>query len=144
MNSSLSPLAPENLVFRETGLAVPSRASLLILYSQAEYGAYSRDSSRFPRRRPFIGLNRHTPSSQSRLYRLTQLRTDGVHCRESAGTGPAVLRVVPATAAAFSGRHGPINVRLSLSTPTIIGMKWAWACCKYRRLYCTTPAPPPK
>ena len=25
----------------------------------------------------------HTPSGQSRLYRVTQLRTDGVHCRES-------------------------------------------------------------
>ena len=24
----------------------------------------------------------HTPSGQSRLYRVTQLRTDGVHCRE--------------------------------------------------------------
>ena len=32
--------------------------------------------------------NRHTLSSQSRVYRVTQLRTDGVHCRESAGTGP--------------------------------------------------------
>ena len=26
----------------------------------------------------------HTPSGQSRLYRVTQLRTGGVHCRESA------------------------------------------------------------
>ena len=25
----------------------------------------------------------------------TQLRTDGVHCRESAGTGPVNLKVVP-------------------------------------------------
>ena len=25
----------------------------------------------------------HTPSGQSRLYRVTHLRTDGVHCRES-------------------------------------------------------------
>ena len=33
-----------------------------------------------PRRRPFIHLNRHTPSGQSRVYRVTQLRTDGVHC----------------------------------------------------------------
>ena len=39
---------------RETGSAVPSRASLLILHAQAESGAYSRDSSRFPRRRPHI------------------------------------------------------------------------------------------
>ena len=31
-------------------------------------------------------LNRHTPSGQFRVYRVTRLRTDGVHCRESAGT----------------------------------------------------------
>ena len=36
-----------------------------------------------------------TPSGQSRVYRVTQLRTDGVHCRESAGTGPVNLKVVP-------------------------------------------------
>ena len=30
-----------------------------------------------------IYIHRHTPSGQSRLYRVTQLRTDGVHCRES-------------------------------------------------------------
>ena len=39
--------------------------------------------------------NHHTPSGQSRVYRVTQLRTDGVHCRESAGTGPVNLKVVP-------------------------------------------------
>ena len=39
--------------------------------------------------------NRHTPSGQSRVYGVTQLRTDGVHCRESAGTGPVNLKVVP-------------------------------------------------
>ncbi|CAM9479958.1 unnamed protein product, partial [Ascophyllum nodosum] len=32
---------------------------------------------------------------QSRVYRVTQLRTDGVHCRESAGTGPVNLKLVP-------------------------------------------------
>ena len=63
-------------------------------------------------------------AGQSRVYRVTQLRTDGVHCRESAGTGPVVLKVVPVTGAAFAGHHGPINVRLSFPTPTI-GMKWA-------------------
>ena len=37
-------------------------------------------------------LNRHnTPSGHSRVYRVTQLRTEGVHCRESAGTGPVNL-----------------------------------------------------
>ena len=68
----------------------------------AEFGTYSRDSSRFPRWRPFSFLNRHTPLGQSRVYRVTQLRTDGVICRESAGTGPVVLKVVPVTGAAFA------------------------------------------
>ena len=31
----------------------------------------------------FIYIYDHTPSGQSRLYRVTQLRTDGVHCRKS-------------------------------------------------------------
>ena len=77
---------------RDTGSAVPSRVSLLIFDTQAESGAYSRDSSRFPRRRPYIYLNRHTPSGESRIHRVTQLRTDGVHCRESAGTELVVLK----------------------------------------------------
>ena len=62
---------------------------------QAESGAYLRDSSRVPRRRPLINSNCHTPSDQSQVYRVTQLRTDGVHCRESAGTGPVNLKIVP-------------------------------------------------
>ena len=43
------------------------------------------------------------PSGQSRVYRVAQLRTDDVHSRESAGTGPVVLKVVPVTGAAYSG-----------------------------------------
>ena len=60
---------------RETGSAVPSRVSLLILHSQAASGEYSRPSFRFPRRRhsPFmkppyaIGLSR-----ASNLLRLNK------------------------------------------------------------------------
>ena len=43
MNNSLSSLAPENLVSRETGSAVPSRVSLLISILQAESSAFLRD-----------------------------------------------------------------------------------------------------
>ena len=68
---SLSLFAPENLVSRDGfGRPVPR---LFILHAQAESGAYLRDSSRFPRRRPFIYFNRHTPSGQSLVYRVTQL-----------------------------------------------------------------------
>ena len=94
MNISLSPFAPENLVSRD-GFGSPVPLQPAHLHSQAESGAYLRDSSRFPRWRTFIYINRHTPSGQSRVHRVTQLRTDGVHCRESAGTRPVNLNVIP-------------------------------------------------
>ena len=40
---------------------------------------------------------------QSRVDMVTQLRTNGVHCQTSTGTGHVILRVVPVTGAAFSG-----------------------------------------
>ena len=48
---------------------------------------------------------------------------DYVIKRESAGTGPVVLKVFPATGTFFEGHHGPINARLFFPTPTI-GMKY--------------------
>ena len=72
---------------RETGLAVPSRVSWPTTLTQSESTAYSRDFSRFPRRCPHI-LYRQPPSGESRVYRVTQLRTDGVRCQEPTGTGP--------------------------------------------------------
>ena len=53
MNISLSAFAPENLVSRDVfGSPVPRQPAHL--YTQAESGAYLGDSSRVPRRRPFI------------------------------------------------------------------------------------------
>ena len=101
MKNSLSPFAPVNLVSRD-GFGSPVPRQPAHLHTQAESGAYLRDSSRFLRRRPFIYLNSHTPSGQSRVFRVTQLRTDGVNCRESAGTGPVNLKVVPVTGAAVA------------------------------------------
>ena len=61
----------------------------------------------------------------SRVYRVTQLRTNGVLCRESAGTGPEVLEVVPVMCSVFSGyRRGPIFMRPSFPTLTIIYHYW--------------------
>ena len=115
MNISPSAFAPENLVSQD-GFGSPVPRKLAHLHTQAESGAYLRDCSRVPRRRPFIYL---TPSGQSRVYRVTQLRTNGVHCRESAGTGPVVPnKVVPVTGAALAGHHGSINLRLSFLTQT--------------------------
>ena len=94
MDISLSAFAPENLVSRD-GFGSPVPRQPAYLYTETESGAYLRDSSRVPRRRPIIYLNRHTPSGQSQVYRFTPLRTDGVHCRESTGTGPVNLKEVP-------------------------------------------------
>ena len=55
MNISLSAFAPENLVLRD-GFGNPVPRQPAHLHTQAEYGAYLRDSSRLPRRRPFIYL----------------------------------------------------------------------------------------
>ena len=52
---SLSAFAPDNLVSRD-GFGSPIPRQPAHLHTQAESGAYLRDSSRVPRRRPFIYL----------------------------------------------------------------------------------------
>ena len=117
MNIPLSSFVPKNLVSRDGfSRPVPRQPA------HSPYWGWIW-CSRVPRRRPFIYLNRHTPSDQSRVYRVTQLRTHGVHCRESSGTGPVNLKVVPNECCL--GRYSPL-----FPTRTI-GMKWA--CWKYRR-----------
>ena len=135
MNVSLSAFAPENLVSRD-GFGSPVPRQPAHLHTQAESDAYLRDSSRVPRRRPFIYFHRQTPSGQSRVYRVTQLRTDGVHRRESAGTGPVNLKVVPNECCL--GRSPWTNqlicAFLSHTHYTIIGIKWGYgypSLCQY-------------
>ena len=53
MNIPLSPCMPENLVSRD-GFSRPVPRQPAHLHTQAESSAYLRDSSRVPRRRPFI------------------------------------------------------------------------------------------
>ena len=53
MNIPLSPCVPENLVSRD-GSSRPVPRQPAHLHTQAESGAYLRDSSRVPRRRPFM------------------------------------------------------------------------------------------
>ena len=53
MNIPLSPYVPENLVSRD-GFSRPVPRQPGHLHTQAESGAYLRDSSRVPRRRPFM------------------------------------------------------------------------------------------
>ena len=90
---SLSPFAPENLLSGETSSAVSSRVSLLVLHTQFESGAYSRDSSRCPRRRPhkYIHIINIPSTAIGSISSLSQMRTDGVHCRESSGIAPSVV-----------------------------------------------------
>ena len=117
----------------ETGSAVPSCVSLLIsIHTQFRLNlvlAYGIPPEFHGGVHLFM-LNRHTPSGQSRVYRVTQLmRTDGIHCRESAGTGPVNLKVVPDECclgrSPWTNQYAPL-----FPTPTT-GMKWA--CCNYRR-----------
>ena len=107
---SLPAFVRENLVLRD-GFGSPVPRQPAHLHTQAGSGAYLRDSSRVPRRHPYIFLNRHTPSGQTRVYQVTRFRTDGVHCRESAGTGPVNFKVVSRMGAALPGLF---------PTPTIV------------------------
>ena len=68
----------------------------------------------------FTGYGK-SPSGQSRAYQVTQLCTEGVHCRMFASTVVSVvLNVVPVTGATFADYHGTIFVRLSFPTPTCV------------------------
>ena len=90
--------------FRATSPAVPSRASLLIIpIPTLAYLFYVFTGFLPMSATATIYLHRQPPPGQSRVYQATQLLADGVHCRESAGTGPVVLKVVPVTGAAFLG-----------------------------------------
>ena len=80
---------------RETGSAIPSRVSLLISILRLNLVLTYGIPPEFRGGVHLFLYNRHTPSGQSRVYWVTQLRTDGVHCRKSAGTGPINLKVVP-------------------------------------------------
>ena len=102
----LSSFAPEKLVPRD-GFDSPVPCQPGHPHTQTESGAYLRHSSRFPRRRPFTYLNRHTPSGQSRVHRVTQLRI--------AGTGP----VNPATGLPLL-YHDPVYMRLSFPHPPLV------------------------
>ena len=53
MNIPLSPRVPENLVSRD-GFSRPVPRQPAHLHTPADFGAYLRDSSRVPRRRPFM------------------------------------------------------------------------------------------
>ena len=75
------------------------------LHTHAESGVYSRAPLRPHTFRDGFHLFRQPPSGQSRVDRVTQLRTDGVHRQESADTVPVVLKADRVTVAAYSKRY---------------------------------------
>ena len=91
-NIPLSPCVPENLVSRD-GSSRPVPRQPAHLHTQSG-GIWCLLTGFLPSSAaaPIYETAIHTPSGQSRVYRVTQFRTDGVHCRESAGTGPVNLK----------------------------------------------------
>ena len=124
---------------RETVSAVPSCASLLILHIlrlNLVLTCYGIPPDFRGGVHLFI-YNRQTPSGQSRVYRVTQLRIDdGVDSRESAGTVPVNLKVVPnGFCLALVGHHvftlkGPTNI-MRLSFPHSLLILFESTICMY-------------
>ena len=94
-NPARGQLNSKNVIFenrsRETDSAVPSRVTLFILHIQAKFDAYSRDSSRFPRRCLFILYHQPPTTGESRVRQVMWLHTVVVHFREATGVGLVVL-----------------------------------------------------
>ena len=95
MNIFLSPFAAEILVSRDGFGSLVPLSLLISILSKLNLVLTLGIPLEFRGGVHLIILNRRTPSGQFRVYRVTQLRTDGVHCRESAGAGPVNLKVVP-------------------------------------------------
>ena len=106
LNMEKCIISPRLIIWsRGIGSAVPSRASLLSFSKLRQSRVLTHGIS------PVLHGGRvhiycQSPSGQSRDYRATQMRANGVHCRESIGTGPGppvALKAVLVTDAAFSG-----------------------------------------
>ena len=117
INIPLSPCVPENLVSRH-GFSRPVPRQPAHLHTQTESGAYLRDSSRVPRRRPFMkppyaigsvpSLSGHAIAYRWRsLPRVRRRRVSKPQGKFRTG-------------AALAGRHEPINIRLSFPQPLLV------------------------
>ena len=127
MNTFPSPFAPGNLISRDgSDRPVPSRLSLLILHTQAESGAYSRGSSRFPQRSVYLFISpcaiRSVPSLSVHAIAYRWYPLPRVHRhRASSPQGSSSNGCCH-----FAGHHGLIiNARFSFP-PLTTGVKWLW------------------
>ena len=119
MNISLSAFAPENLASRD-GFGSPVPRESAPLYTKAESGACLRDSSRFPRRCPFVYLKPPysigsvpSLSGYAIAHRWRSLPTVRRH-RTIKAQGSSE-RMLP-----LAGHHEPINMRLSFPHPLLV------------------------
>ena len=116
MNIYLSAFVHESLVSRD-GLGSPVPHQPAHLHTQAESGAYLRDSSRVSRRRPFIYLK--PPYA---IGSVPCLSGHAIACRWR--SLPRILKVV--SNECCLGRSPRTNLYAPhFSTPPTIGMKWA-------------------
>ena len=130
MNISLSSFAPENLVSRD-GFGSPVPRQPAHLHTQAEPGANLRDSSRVPRRRPFIYKKNAiilyaigsapSLSDHAIAYRWRSLPRVRRH-RASKPYGSSE-RVLPWQ---VTMDQSIFNMRLTFPHPLFIGMKWVY------------------
>ena len=129
INQSLSPFAPENLVSRDSfGRPIPCQPA----QSPHSGSIWCLLTGFLPL--SATASNRHTPSGQSRVYRVTRLRSDDIHCRESTGTGPVVPNVVRVTGAAFAGITIDHLMCASLFSPSTCPLHTNSGCGKERRI----------
>ena len=122
MKIFLSPFAPENLVSRD-GFGSPVLRQPAHLHTQAEFGSYLVITGFLPisAAASFYLFKPPYAAGQSQVNRATRLRTDDVHYRESAGTGPVNLKVVP-NGCCLGRSPSTYKYAPLISTPTI-GMK---------------------
>ena len=107
MNISLSPFAPENLVVRD-GFDGPVPRQPVHLHTLDESGAYLLDSSRVPRRPPFI------------YYERSELLIDGDGEKRYAkkrAPSPSSLEILPTSDSELRPRRSS-GVRLAYTNPS--------------------------
>ena len=107
---------------RQKGSAVPSRVSLLISLLRLNLVlTYLRDSSRVPRRPPFMKPPYAIGSVPSLSGHAIAYRWRSLSRVRRHRTGRVNLVVVPnKSSAALAGHHGPINMRLSFPHPLLL------------------------